>query len=91
MSKISLYDEIDLDNAGYPISPEFANVACEASWRACLARIRLSKDANEAARHYQFADGYLGALKDAGVVGRSASVQLYAQLLHEWAAAADRV
>lgn len=80
---------IDLDADGRPACPAGLSELTYAAWRGCLTEIRASPKADQAARHYQFASGYLQALRDVEAVGQLGVRQLHAQLIGEWTLWAD--
>ena len=91
MADIGRYITIERDSEGYPVTPPSIPDNCLASWRTCLSAIHSSKLGSDAARYYQYADGYLSALVDADVIDSSAAHQLHAQLIHEWTVVASRL
>lgn len=88
MSQDSLF-VIDLDADGKPACPTGLSELVYASWRGCLVEIRASKKSDHAVRHYEYASGYLQALRDAEAINQVGLRQLHAQLIGEWAAWAD--
>ena len=88
MSEDSLF-AIDLDADGRPACPAGLSELTYVAWRGCLTEIRMSPKADQAARHYQFASGYLQALRDAEAVDQLGVRQLHAQLIGEWILWAD--
>lgn len=83
MSENTLAD-IDHDGDGNPTFPSGLSEQAYATWRGCLLEIRASKKADQAARHYQYASGYLQALRDVHAVEQMGYRQLHAQLIAEW-------
>jgi hypothetical protein len=80
---------IDLDANGKPACPAgLSELAC-AVWRGCLSEIRASKKSNDAARHYEYASGYMQALRDVEAVDQVGFRQLHAQLTEERAVWSD--
>lgn len=88
MSEDSLF-VIDVDADGQPACPVGLSELAYAAWRGCLTEIRASPKADQAARHYQFASGYLQALSDVEAVDQLGFRQLHAQLIGEWTLWAD--
>ena len=88
MTQDSLF-VIDLDADGKPICPAGLLELPYAVWRGCLVEIRASEKADQAAHHYQYASGYLQALRDVEAVDQVGFRQLHAQLIGEWTAWAD--
>lgn len=88
MSQDSLF-AIDLDADGKPACPVGLSEPAYAVWRGCLVEIRQSKKPSDAARHYQYASGYLQALRDVEAIDQFSYRQLHAQLIGEWVGWAD--
>jgi hypothetical protein len=88
MSQDSLF-VIDMDAHGKPACPAGLPELAYAVWRGCLSEIRASKKPIHAARHYQYASGYLQALRDVEAIDQFGFRQLHAQLIGEWTEWAD--